>query len=120
MLNMLCRFRKAAPLLVLAATLGSAGVPSHAASGVRVPQSICFWEDLDWTEMTRGEQAVWRELGWSQVSWDSGDETLAPPSQDKDWNELDGSERAAAQAFGYTARTWDNDTCGVSESGGAD
>lgn len=99
--------------LTAAAALASLdwAVPAYGALGIRTPSSVCYWETLDWNQMSTEEKDMWAELGWTKKSWDSNNDSLAPPSDDKTWTDLTSTERGAAQALGYTQQTWENDTC---------
>jgi hypothetical protein len=79
------------------------GSVAEAAVGIRTPSSLCFWENVDWDDMSPQEQEAWELLGWNKSSWD--DRGSAP---DNDWADLSQIQRAAAQSLGYTGSTWDN------------
>jgi hypothetical protein len=83
----------------------------RAASRIRVPRNVCFWDGLDWDELNPAEKSAWARLGWSRSSWDSDDQKNKPPSYNRDWDELSSGELQAAQMLGYTQRSWDGDAC---------
>ncbi len=72
------------------------------------PANVCDWNDMDWGEMTKADQAAWMTLGWNKRLWDSGGDSA---SSDKDWSELSPQEQAAARALGYSQQTWDKGSC---------
>ena len=61
-------------MLVAALLVGNALMSNDAQAGVAVRSmtSVCGWEQLDWSQMSGNEQQLWSRLGWTQVSWDSG------------------------------------------------
>ncbi len=74
---------------------------------VRVPPGdpTAFWDEMDWTDMTKAEQALWGVLGWTEESW--SEEAKPPASEDKYWNQLSDEEREACEKLGYTKELWD-------------
>ncbi len=64
-----------------------------------------FWEEAGWEDLTPAEQALWKEMGWDEASWEG--EAKKPPSEDLYWNQLSEEERAAATKLGYTKESWD-------------
>lgn len=100
------------PLATVAPTLpaNSLSAPVYAAESIRNPRNPCFWENLSWDELRRGEQSAWTILGWTAASWDSEDEDDAslPESDYKDWIEFSPREQAALRALGYDQERWDN------------
>lgn len=74
---------------------------------VRVPPAdpTEFWDAQGWTDMTKAEQALWGELGWTEDAWN--EEAKPPASEDKYWNQLSDAERKAAEALAYTKESWD-------------
>jgi len=65
-----------------------------------------FWDNFDWDDMTKAEQALWGVLGWDAESW-AGD-AKQPASEDKYWNQLNDKEKDACKGLGYNKRLWDN------------
>ena len=53
-----------------------------------------FWDEFDWGDLTCGEQALWRVLGWDMASWQG--ETQYPVSEFKTWRDITEREQAAA------------------------
>ncbi len=79
------------------------GIPSDTVRS----NDIGFWEEVDWSDMTPAEQALWMKLGWDADSW--AGEAKQPASEDKYWKQLSPEEQAAATALGYTKATWDEE-----------
>jgi hypothetical protein len=77
---------------------------AEAAAGVRNPSTLCFWENVDWDQMTPLEQREWSLLGWSATLWENGGSSSADRS---DWADLTPEQRAAAKALGYGSVSWD-------------
>lgn len=50
--------------------------------------------------------ASWTALGWDETSWDSGDPSLFPESEDSFWDCLDSAEQAAAAYLCYDENGW--------------
>jgi hypothetical protein len=48
------------------------------------------------------------DLGWTEKTWNSKNESLAPPSESKSWKQLSNKERAAAEELCYNADIWDD------------
>jgi hypothetical protein len=97
-------------LLLGGATAGvSAITPAYAAQDIRAVVSVCDWEDLEWGEMTGAERRQWAVLGWTQMLWESDDDSAYPASAFKDWEDLNVNEQAAAWSLGYTPRSWDSE-----------
>ena len=69
--------------------------------------SLDFWEEVGWTDMTPAEQWLWQKLGWTGESW--SEEAKPPASEDKYWNQLTDEERYAAERLGYTKKSWDEE-----------
>ena len=55
---------------------------AQAAPGLRSIDSVCDWEQLRWSDMTRREQRRWTRLGWVQLNWDS--DWYKPPVSEVD------------------------------------
>lgn len=66
-----------------------------------------FWDEFDWGDLTCGEQALWRVLGWDMASWQG--ETQYPVSEFKTWRDITEREQAAAVLLGYSEELWDAD-----------
>jgi hypothetical protein len=113
--SLICSASAGALLLTGAAIVGGGVLsPTHAlasaSNGIRVPNKMCFWEDVAWDQMNAAEHQAWIELGWSEPMWDS-DGDQEPPTSTEDWSDLTGSERAAAYSLGYTQSTWNDLIC---------
>lgn len=64
--------------------------------------------DYDWEELELYDIAIFYEaLGWSQLAWDSGSQSLYPDTEEKFWAELSAAEQEAAEELCYFASTWD-------------
>ena len=61
-------------------------------------------KDKEWPELTAEEQAAAATLGYTQASWEAGDEPLVCTIA---WAELAEAVRAAAQVLGYEQFSWD-------------
>jgi len=85
--------------------------PQIAAAGAS-SASVCAWNNLDWSDMTRPQQALWARLGWNQARWDGN---RPPASNAKDWFQLTTEERNAATELGFGPRNWET-TCSSSGS----
>ncbi|HEY7747271.1 MAG TPA: hypothetical protein VH933_01165 [Aestuariivirgaceae bacterium] len=104
------RFVSLAVAGVWSAMISTAGL----ADVIRVPDSPCFWEKLDWDQLRNAERMAWMELGWNGMRWDSDDSSWSPASDNKDWGQLTSRERDALLRLGYTEESWDNfdtDSC---------
>ena len=64
-----------------------------------------IWWDLEWSDLSADEQALFGVLGWKEGSWEEDDD--APESDEKDWEELSAKEQAAATKLGFTEELWD-------------
>ena len=103
--------------LFLAGAMPGAGLfPAAAAStvDVRAPDDVCFWQTVQWDDLSGMEQALWGTLGWNAGNWESENPDDYPPSEFKAWDELSQPEREMLVRLGYTEETWDNieDVCG--------
>ncbi len=96
-------------LLLGAGAAGTAVTASAAVQGIRVVATVCAWEDLEWKEMTDVERRQWATLGWTEMRWESDDDSAYPASAFKDWEDLNINERAAAWSLGYTPNSWDSE-----------
>jgi hypothetical protein len=67
--------------------------------------NLKLWDEAGWTDLTPAEQALWKDLGWDEASWEG--EAKKPPSEDMYWKQLTDKERMAAEKLGYTKETWD-------------
>jgi hypothetical protein len=113
--NLVCSASASALLLTGAATftgvvLSPTQVLASAANGIRVPNNMCFWENIDWDQMHPAEHQAWIELGWNETMWDS-DSHQEPATSTEEWSDLTGGERAAAYSLGYTQSTWNDLIC---------
>jgi hypothetical protein len=60
-------------------------------------------KDKAWSNMTESEKAASTRLGWTETSWDEGDQDPMV-----DWDSLTATQRAAAQSLGFSAADfWD-------------
>jgi hypothetical protein len=66
--------------------------------------SVCAWNDLDWSDMTNAQQALWARLGWNHARWDGN---RPPASNTQDWSRLTADERNAAAELGFGPRSWE-------------
>ena len=95
-----------AKTLIAAACLAIAFgvVMQEAAAAGATFASVYAWNDLDWSDMTGVQQALWARLGWNQARWDGN----RPPASDAmDWSQLTADERNAATELGFGARNWE-------------
>jgi hypothetical protein len=89
-------------------------VTQQAAAAGTNSASVCAWNNLDWSDMTSAQQALWARLGWNQARWDSN----RPPASDAEgWSQLTADERAAATELGFGSGSWET-TCSSSGSKG--
>lgn len=65
-----------------------------------------FWNEFYWEDLTPDERALFKDLGWTQSSWDDDDGEV--PADNKDWADLSRQERAALTALGYDKEYWDS------------
>jgi hypothetical protein len=63
------------------------------------------WDDYDWEELSRSQEANWRALGWNPSNWEG--DSAEPETEEKIWNALTSKEQKAARALGYTKSSWD-------------
>lgn len=75
-----------------------------------------LYGDEWWRDLPPVIQEAFAILGWNEATWDAGDESLSPPSEDMDWADLTPEMQAAASLIGYTQQTWDADD--LNEVGG--
>ena len=75
---------------------------------VRVPTEMvnAFWDDQDWGDMTKGEQALWSLVGYTEAVW-IGDEKN-PPEEDMYWKQLAPEKQEALEKMGYTESFWND------------
>jgi|GEM_PF-1214153 len=66
-----------------------------------------FWDDMDWSELSAAEQALWMVLGWSEQAWDG--EASEPESESLNWQDLSLQQQAAGRLLGYSTSTWDGE-----------
>jgi hypothetical protein len=91
------------------------GVPTQQAAAAGATfASVCAWNDLDWSDMTTAQQALWARLGWNRAGWDGN---RPPASNTEDWSQLTADERAAATELGFGSGNWET-TCSSSGSKG--
>jgi hypothetical protein len=77
------------------------------AGQVRTPtvKVNAFWDDQEWTEMSKAEQDLWTFVGYPEDVW-NGDEKN-PPEEDMYWKQLDPEKRKVLVRMGYTKSFWD-------------
>jgi hypothetical protein len=88
-----------------------AAAPAEAAVSddtVRVPTENvnAFWDDQDWGDMTKAEQALWSTVGYTEEVW-IGD-AKNPPEEDLYWKQLDPEKQEALKKIGYTESFWND------------
>ncbi len=65
-----------------------------------------FWDNQDWEEMTKAEQALWSSVGYTEAVW-NGD-AKNPPEEDMYWKQLAPEKRDALKKMGYTKSFWND------------
>lgn len=87
-------------------TADTAGTPS--ADTVRMPTEKvnAFWDNKEWTELTKAEQDIWTFVGYNEDVW-NGD-AKNPPEEDLYWQQLDPAKRKALEKMGYTKSFWND------------
>jgi hypothetical protein len=79
------------------------------AETVRVPTEgkvNAFWDDQDWTDMTKAEQDIWTSVGYTEAVW-IGD-AKNPPEEDLYWKQLAPEKQEALGKLGYTKEFWND------------
>lgn len=103
--------RRHGVIFVFSILLVATPVQSHAEDGVRIPENLCSWQNLDWQDLNAAEKLAWAGLGWSRQTWDDPEPAEYPASYRKSWPELVYTEKLLARKLGYSRRTWDADGC---------
>jgi hypothetical protein len=77
---------------------------AQARTGTQAESHPCVWSNRDWSGMSRNQQRLWSQLGWTQARWD---QNKPPASDGKDWRELSANQKSAAAQLGFTPKSWE-------------
>jgi hypothetical protein len=92
-----------APAAVADGPLLGTGILSSLAEA-RTPTSVCFWENVKWSELSPAEQSKWETLGRSAANWEQS-------SDESGWDDLTDAQRSTAISLGYRSDTWGDTHC---------